>query len=123
MYNLQASESGLKRKSKNSPSKGAIPTMPATITAQTIQELARANGLEIPEERLELVKKDYEGFLQLIQRINTFPLDPDAEPMITFSTAPRPAPPMPQFSCRQWPAMILGISSARVFPYPITATA
>jgi len=59
--------------------------MPNTVTNETIRDLARANGLEIPQERLEAVRKDYESFLLLIERLDSFPLETATEPAITFS--------------------------------------
>ncbi len=55
-----------------------------TITNDTTRDLARANGLAIPDERLEAVRKDYEGFLLLIGRLDTFPLKATTVPAISF---------------------------------------
>ena len=59
--------------------------MPDTVTNEIVRELAGANGLEIPPERLEAVRKDYENLLLLIERLDSFPLGMATEPAIAFS--------------------------------------
>ena len=58
------------------------------VTIETIRALARVNGLEIPEDRLEIVLKDYLGFLELMKEVDSFPLDMAAEPITTLSLIP-----------------------------------
>ena len=58
------------------------------VTIETIRALARSNGLDIPEERLEIVLKDYAGFLELMKEVDSFPLDMTAEPITTLSLIP-----------------------------------
>ena len=53
-------------------------------TKELIRALAEANGLAIPEERLELVLRQYESFLRSLDQINTLPLPLEAEPAIVF---------------------------------------
>ena len=53
-------------------------------TKELIRALAEANGLAIPEERLELVLRQYESFLRSLDQINTLPLPLEAEPAILF---------------------------------------
>jgi Asp-tRNA(Asn)/Glu-tRNA(Gln) amidotransferase C subunit len=53
-------------------------------TKELIRTLAEANGLAIPEERLELVLRQYESFLRSLDQINTLPLPLEAEPAIIF---------------------------------------
>jgi hypothetical protein len=57
-----------------------------------IRTLAAANGLRIPDERLELVRRQYESFLRTLIELETLPLPREAEPA-TF--LPPAAPPMP----------------------------
>ena len=54
-------------------------------TKELIRELAAANGLTIPEGRLELVLRQYESFLRSLQEINSLPLPIEAEPAIVFA--------------------------------------
>ena len=62
-----------------------------------IQALAGANGIAIPEERLEIVLKQYQTYLELLNRLDSLPLDRGAEPSTTFAlptegTGPVPPP-------------------------------
>ena len=50
-----------------------------------IQTLAEANGIAIPEERLEGVLKQYQTYLELLNRLDSLPLDMGAEPSATFA--------------------------------------
>ena len=54
-------------------------------TKELIRELAAVNGLTIPEDRLELVLRQYESFLRSLQEINSLPLSREAEPAIVFT--------------------------------------
>jgi len=63
-------------------------------TKELIRALAEANGLAIPEERLELVLRQYESFLRSLEQINTLPLPLEAEPAILFGH-PSPAATVP----------------------------
>ena len=62
--------------------------MPNSVTKEMIQTLARANGLELPEERLAAVLEQYEIYLQLLEQLDSFNLEMEAEPAIVFSLAP-----------------------------------
>ena len=57
-----------------------------------IRTLAAANGLRIPDERLELVRRQYESFLRTLIELETLPLPREAEPATFLLPA---APPMP----------------------------
>ena len=59
--------------------------MPERLSKESIRALAGANGLTIPEDRLEAVLKTYQGFLDLLERLNAFPIDNGVEPMTTSS--------------------------------------
>ena len=54
------------------------------LTTDLIRTLARANGLTIPEERLELVLQQYESFLRSLNEINKLELPLEAEPAFVF---------------------------------------
>ena len=59
--------------------------MAEEITKEFIQKLARANGLEIPEERLEVVLRQYQSFLRTLERLESLPLPREADPATVFS--------------------------------------
>jgi hypothetical protein len=58
------------------------------ITTQFVRTLAAANGLQIPEERLELVRAQYETFIKTLEEINGLSLPRETEPAILFSLMP-----------------------------------
>jgi hypothetical protein len=60
-------------------------------TKELVRALAAANGLNIPEERLELVLRQYESFLRSLEEINSLPLAVEAEPAFVFSLPSQPA--------------------------------
>lgn len=66
--------------------------MQEAITRDFIQSLARANGLEIPEERLELVLRQYQNFLRTLEELDSLPLGREAEPATVFSLEQGPGP-------------------------------
>ena len=43
-------------------------------TKELVRALAEANGLTIPEERVELVLRQYENLLRNLEAINSLPL-------------------------------------------------
>ena len=66
------------------------------VNKETIRTLALANGLHLPDARLERVLKQYQNYLQLLARLDSFELKMDAEPATVFRLAPdepQPAPP------------------------------
>jgi hypothetical protein len=60
-------------------------------TKELVRALAAANGLNIPDERLELVLRQYESFLRSLEAINSLPLAAEVEPAIVFSLQAQPA--------------------------------
>jgi len=64
--------------------------MPEAVTKEFIRTLAAANGLTIPEERLELVLRQYESFMRTLGEINSLPLPREAEPAIVYSLPQQP---------------------------------
>ena len=56
----------------------------AQATREFIRALAEANGLTIPEERLDLVLRQYENFLRSLNELNSLPLPLEAEPAFVF---------------------------------------
>ena len=55
------------------------------IDPATIQAFAEANGISIPQDRLEMVLKQYQGFLRTLEQMDTVELARETEPAITFS--------------------------------------
>jgi len=65
------------------------------VTKEFIRTLAAANGLTIPEERLELVLRQYEAFLRSLRAINSLSLPMETEPAFLFSLPSQPPPAAP----------------------------
>jgi hypothetical protein len=63
------------------------------VTKEFIRALAAANGITLAEDRLELVRVQYQSFLRGLAEINTLPLPPETEPSITYSLVPPVVPP------------------------------
>jgi Asp-tRNA(Asn)/Glu-tRNA(Gln) amidotransferase C subunit len=56
----------------------------AEVDKALIKTLAEANGISIPEDRLEVVLKQYQTYLGLLNQLESFPLAQEAEPSLTF---------------------------------------
>ena len=68
--------------------------MQEALTKDFIRNLAAANGLKIPEERLDLVLRQYQGFLRTLAEIDSLSLPRETEPAILFSLPGQaPVPP------------------------------
>jgi Asp-tRNA(Asn)/Glu-tRNA(Gln) amidotransferase C subunit len=52
----------------------------ADVTRDLVRTLAAANGLKVSEERLELVRREYENFLRLVSEIDKMSIPAEAEP-------------------------------------------
>lgn len=50
-----------------------------------IQNLAEANGLKIPPERLAAVLRQYQSYLRTLEQMDAVALERETEPAITFS--------------------------------------
>jgi hypothetical protein len=55
------------------------------ITKELLRTLALAQGVNLPEARLEAVLKQYEAYLQSLARMDSLPLAREAEPEILFT--------------------------------------
>ena len=55
------------------------------ITKDFIRTLAAANGLTIPEERLEVVQRQYESYLRTLLEIQQIELERETEPSILYT--------------------------------------
>jgi hypothetical protein len=56
----------------------------ADVDKALIKTLAEANGISIPDDRLEVVLKQYQTYLGLLNQLESFPLQQEAEPSVTF---------------------------------------
>ena len=52
------------------------------VTNEFIRILAAANGLTFPDERLDLVRRQYESFLRVLAEIGTLALPREVEPAV-----------------------------------------
>jgi hypothetical protein len=59
-------------------------------TKDFVRTLAAANGIQIPEERLELVVRQYDSFMRTLEQINSLPLPAESEPAFVFALPFRP---------------------------------
>ena len=55
------------------------------VTREFIRTLAAANGLTIPEERLEIVQRQYESYLRALDAIQQLELPRETEPSIRYT--------------------------------------
>jgi hypothetical protein len=65
-------------------------------TKEFIRALAEASGLTIPEERLELVLRQYENLLRSVNELSTLQLPLEAEPAFVFGLHSTPPPSTPR---------------------------
>ena len=59
------------------------------ITKEFIRTLAAANGLTIPEERLEVVQRQYESYLRTLLELQQIELERETEPSIIYTLEDR----------------------------------
>ena len=55
------------------------------ITRELIQALALANGLNLPDDRVDVVLEQYESYLRTIEELDSLSLPQESEPAILFS--------------------------------------
>jgi len=55
------------------------------ITKDFVKTLAAANGLAIPDDRLEVVQRQYESFLRTLDEIQQLELPRETEPSILYT--------------------------------------
>ena len=55
------------------------------VTKELIRALALANGVNLPEERLDAVLRQYQSYLRTLAQMDSLPLTREAEPEIIFS--------------------------------------
>ena len=59
--------------------------MQAGMTKELVRALALGNGVNLPEERLDAVLRQYQSYLQTLAQLDSLPLSREAEPEIVFS--------------------------------------
>ena len=55
------------------------------ITKELLRTLALAQGVNLPEERLDAVLRQYQNYLQSLARMESLPLSREVEPEILFT--------------------------------------
>jgi len=55
------------------------------MTKDFVKTLAAANGLAIPDDRLEVVQRQYESFLRTLDEIQQLELPRETEPSILYT--------------------------------------
>ena len=69
----------------------------AAMNAEMIRTLAEANGLSIPDDRLEVVLEQYQTYLDHLNQLDAFLLSREAEPSVKFELpADGAAPAVPE---------------------------
>jgi hypothetical protein len=71
---------GGKRRSKQEAAMQA-----SGITKELLRTLALAQGVTLPDERLDAVLRQYQNYLQSLARMESLPLPREAEPEILFT--------------------------------------
>ena len=54
------------------------------VNAALIRTLAEANGISIPDDRLDIVLEQYRTYLELLNDLDTFLLSREEEPSVKF---------------------------------------
>lgn len=54
------------------------------VNGEMVQALAEANGISIPDDRLDIVLSQYRTYLELLSQLDTFLLSREAEPAVKF---------------------------------------
>jgi hypothetical protein len=55
------------------------------ITKEVLKALASANDVNIPEERLDVVLKQYQDYLKILEKLDSLPLAQESEPEIIYT--------------------------------------
>ena len=56
----------------------------AAVNAAMVRALAEANGISIPDDRLDIVLEQYRTYLELLNHLDAFLLSREAEPAVKF---------------------------------------
>ena len=65
----------------------------AAVNAAMVRALAEANGISIPDDRLDIVLEQYRTYLELLSHLDTFLLAREAEPAVKFELPVGGTPP------------------------------
>ena len=57
----------------------------AGITKDVIKSLAQIQGVNIPDDRLDSVLKQYQNYLETLRQLESLPIGREAEPEIIYS--------------------------------------
>jgi hypothetical protein len=57
----------------------------AEISKEMLKSLAAANGVDLPDARLDAVLKQYQQYLKTLEELDSLPLSREAEPEINYS--------------------------------------
>ena len=57
----------------------------AEISKEMLKSLAAANGVDLPDARLDAVSKQYQQYLKTLEELDSLPLSREAEPEINYS--------------------------------------
>ena len=61
----------------------------AEISKEMLKSLAGANGVDLPDARLDAVLKQYQQYLKTLEELDSLPLSREAEPEINYSLRKR----------------------------------
>jgi hypothetical protein len=70
------------------------------LTKEMLKSLALANGVDIPEERLDAVLKQYQDYLKILAQFDSLPLARESEPEIIYADAELENPDRPGYANR-----------------------
>jgi len=59
------------------------------ITKEVLKSLAQLQGVDIPNERLDAVFKQYQSYIETLEQLDSLPLARESEPEITYSLRPK----------------------------------
>ena len=57
----------------------------AEVSKEMLKSLAAANGVDLPDARLDAVLKQYQQYLKTLEELDSLPLSREAEPEIKYS--------------------------------------
>jgi len=61
----------------------------AEISKEMLKSLAAANGVDLPDARLDAVLKQYQQYLKTLEELDSLPLSRETEPEINYSLRKR----------------------------------
>jgi hypothetical protein len=58
------------------------------VTGEFVKQLAALNGIDLPDERVELVRREYETLMRSVAVLAALPMPRESEPALGQSLAP-----------------------------------